>query len=43
MKFSVIRGGQQILVPVSELVVGDIAQIKYGIYFSLLLLVDEIN
>ncbi|XP_015278697.1 PREDICTED: plasma membrane calcium-transporting ATPase 1-like [Gekko japonicus] len=29
-KFTVVRGGQVIQVPVSELVVGDIAQIKYG-------------
>uniref|UniRef100_A0A0N5A725 Calcium-transporting ATPase n=1 Tax=Parastrongyloides trichosuri TaxID=131310 RepID=A0A0N5A725_PARTI len=29
-KFSVIRGGQAIQIVVSELVVGDIAQIKYG-------------
>nr|XP_056706497.1 plasma membrane calcium-transporting ATPase 1-like [Euleptes europaea] len=29
-KFTVIRAGQVIQVPVSELVVGDVAQIKYG-------------
>uniref|UniRef100_K7F3N4 P-type ATPase A domain-containing protein n=1 Tax=Pelodiscus sinensis TaxID=13735 RepID=K7F3N4_PELSI len=29
-KFTVIRSGQQVQIPVSELVVGDIAQIKYG-------------
>lgn len=29
-KFAVIRGGQQIQVIVNELVVGDIAQVKYG-------------
>lgn len=29
-KFSVIRGGNQVQVIVNELVVGDIAQIKYG-------------
>lgn len=29
-KFAVIRGGNQIQVVVNELVVGDIAQIKYG-------------
>ncbi|XP_072341053.1 plasma membrane calcium-transporting ATPase 1 isoform X1 [Scyliorhinus torazame] len=29
-KFTVIRGGQVIQIPVAELVVGDIAQIKYG-------------
>lgn len=29
-KFAVIRGGNQIQIVVNELVVGDIAQIKYG-------------
>ncbi|KAL0963041.1 hypothetical protein UPYG_G00348940 [Umbra pygmaea] len=29
-KFSVVRGGQVILIPVAEIVVGDVAQIKYG-------------
>ncbi|KAM7134336.1 plasma membrane calcium-transporting ATPase 3 isoform 3-T3 [Macrochelys suwanniensis] len=29
-KFAVVRNGQQIQIPVAELVVGDIAQIKYG-------------
>lgn len=29
-KFTVIRKGQVIQVPVAEIVVGDIAQIKYG-------------
>ncbi|XP_067399287.1 plasma membrane calcium-transporting ATPase 3-like [Emydura macquarii macquarii] len=29
-KFSVVRNGQQIQIPVAELVVGDVAQIKYG-------------
>ncbi|XP_064417746.1 plasma membrane calcium-transporting ATPase 1 isoform X2 [Latimeria chalumnae] len=29
-KFTVIRGGQIIQIPVAEIVVGDIAQIKYG-------------
>lgn len=29
-KFTVVRGGQVIQIPVAELVVGDIAQIKYG-------------
>ncbi|XP_028567284.2 plasma membrane calcium-transporting ATPase 3 isoform X4 [Podarcis muralis] len=29
-KFSVIRNGQQVQIPVAELVAGDIAQIKYG-------------
>ncbi|XP_067293234.1 plasma membrane calcium-transporting ATPase 4 [Pseudorasbora parva] len=29
-RFSVLRGGQVIQIPVSEIVVGDIAQVKYG-------------
>lgn len=29
-KFAVIRNGQQVQIPVAELVAGDIAQIKYG-------------
>lgn len=29
-KFTVVRGGQVIPIPVAEIVVGDIAQIKYG-------------
>uniref|UniRef100_A0A8C4YH90 Calcium-transporting ATPase n=1 Tax=Gopherus evgoodei TaxID=1825980 RepID=A0A8C4YH90_9SAUR len=29
-KFAVVRNGQQIQIPVAELVVGDVAQIKYG-------------
>uniref|UniRef100_A0A8B9HLS8 Calcium-transporting ATPase n=1 Tax=Astyanax mexicanus TaxID=7994 RepID=A0A8B9HLS8_ASTMX len=29
-KFTVVRGGQIIQIPVAELVVGDIAQVKYG-------------
>lgn len=29
-KFSVIRNGQLIQLPVAEIVVGDIAQVKYG-------------
>ncbi|KAM8930913.1 plasma membrane calcium-transporting ATPase 2 isoform 6-T6 [Pelodytes ibericus] len=29
-KFTVVRGGQVIQIPVAELVVGDIAQVKYG-------------
>ncbi|XP_034433916.1 plasma membrane calcium-transporting ATPase 1a isoform X3 [Hippoglossus hippoglossus] len=29
-KFTVVRGGQVIQIPVAEIVVGDIAQIKYG-------------
>lgn len=29
-KFTVVRGGQVIQINVSELVVGDIAQVKYG-------------
>lgn len=33
-KFSVIRGGEVIQIPVSDLVVGDICQVKYGKQFS---------
>lgn len=29
-KFTVVRGGQMIQIKVSEIVVGDIAQVKYG-------------
>ena len=29
-KFTVVRGGQVIQIPVADIVVGDIAQIKYG-------------
>lgn len=29
-KFTVVRGGQVIQIPVAEIVVGDVAQIKYG-------------
>lgn len=29
-KFSVIRGGEVIQIPVSDIVVGDICQVKYG-------------
>ncbi|OXB61244.1 hypothetical protein ASZ78_006379, partial [Callipepla squamata] len=29
-KFTVVRGGQVIQIPVAEIVVGDIAQVKYG-------------
>lgn len=29
-KFTVIRGGQMLQIKVSEIVVGDIAQVKYG-------------
>lgn len=29
-KFTVVRGGQVIQIPVVEIVVGDIAQVKYG-------------
>uniref|UniRef100_A0A1I7WEY4 Cation_ATPase_N domain-containing protein n=1 Tax=Heterorhabditis bacteriophora TaxID=37862 RepID=A0A1I7WEY4_HETBA len=35
-KFAVIRGGQSIQVVINELVVGDIAQIKYGLLSILL-------
>ena len=34
-KFAVIRGGQQIQVIVNELVVGDIAQVRYGLVYSI--------
>ena len=33
-KFSVIRGGEAIQINVTEIVVGDICQVKYGKYFS---------
>lgn len=29
-KFTVIRGGQVIQIPVADIIVGDIAQVKYG-------------
>lgn len=29
-KFTVIRGGQVIQIPVADITVGDIAQVKYG-------------
>ena len=29
-KFTVVRGGQVIQIPVAEIVVGDVAQVKYG-------------
>lgn len=35
-KFSVIRGGEVIQLLVSDLVVGDICQVKYGIYGDLI-------
>lgn len=38
-KFTVVRGGQVIQVPVAEIVVGDIAQIKYGKF----ILIDKIS
>lgn len=31
-QFSVIRGGKDIHIPVGKLVVGDICQVKYGMY-----------
>ena len=31
-QFAVIRGGQDLNIPVGELVVGDICQVKYGKY-----------
>lgn len=42
-KFTVIRGGQVIQIPVVEIVVGDVAQVKYGkmfLYISVLCLRD---
>lgn len=41
-KFTVVRGGQVIQVPVAEIVVGDIAQIKYGKLTRLYLQIDRI-
>ena len=35
-RFSVVRGGQLVLVLVSEILVGDVAQVKYGEDTSLL-------
>lgn len=32
-KFTVIRGGQVIQIPVADIIVGDIAQVKYGKLF----------
>lgn len=32
-KFTVVRGGQVIQIPVAEIVVGDIAQVKYGKHY----------
>lgn len=32
-KFTVIRGGQVIQIPVADIIVGDIAQVKYGKQF----------
>lgn len=40
-KFTVIRNGQLLQVPVAALVVGDIAQVKYGKYTHLHLLCQE--
>lgn len=34
-KFTVVRGGQVIQIPVAEIVVGDIAQVKYGKFWQL--------
>lgn len=34
-KFTVIRGGQVIQIPIADIVVGDIAQVKYGKYTHL--------
>lgn len=40
-KFTVVRGGQVIQIPVAEIVVGDIAQIKYGKFSCLSMYVLE--
>ncbi len=45
-KFQVVRGGQVIQLPVADILVGDIAQIKYGMcpsFFFLLILCLEFN
>lgn len=42
-KFTVIRGGQVIQIGVAEIVVGDIAQIKYGKRLFVVLTVDIIS
>ena len=34
-RFSVIRGGEVVQIPVGDIVVGDICQVKYGKYQSL--------
>lgn len=39
-KFTVVRGGQVIQVPVTDIVVGDVAQVKYG---KMLLLYPQIT
>lgn len=36
-KFTVVRAGQVVQIPVAEIVVGDIAQIKYGKCTSMIL------
>jgi len=34
-RFATIRGGELVQIPVGDIVVGDICQIKYGTYFHL--------
>lgn len=43
-KFSVIRGGEVNQIPVGEIVVGDICQVKYGeFFFSFLCMINSHN
>lgn len=42
-KFTVVRGGQVIQIPVAEIVVGDIAQVKYGKKTLLSLALKSLN
>ena len=39
-KFATIRGGEVVQIPVSDLIVGDICQVKYGEYIAVLGLVE---
>lgn len=41
-KFTVVRGGQVIQIPVAEIVVGDIAQVKYGKFRQLIVYFSEL-
>jgi len=41
-KFTVVRGGQVIQIPVAEIVVGDIAQVKYGKFCQLDVYLSEL-